>query len=1310
MSDKVNLRSDKAPTDPAQPTETAKVPQRSERAAARAPAPVQDPTNPYAGAPTRAPGKVTAGTHRAGEAKAHDALRDDSAEQRLTLATRNADPDTQRFVAVARALGAARTDGVLSNVVDSAIRDAAGGRQDVGLLLEQRAATAGLDRQQLAVLAAAQHPERRFDPNEVARALRDVVMEGVGHIAEARALLNGRTAIELAAVRAEYEHLYHPEGSTRGDLRGDLASIDQPAPGAAAAAGREGIEHEMDPQLDRLLAADRVGADAVALARGRNVMDVISRYRTPEQRAALEARFAADGRGDVRGALRALPPTERSFALAHWSGDPDALPAARIAERVNGLRAAVERGDAEGIVQALRQCGSGTDQKTAVAVYDRVAERTGAPPFAEAIRSRLDETGTRLVEAAARHDDVAVTAARLERETGDARIHQVIGDYLAGHRDDPQAWDRLVARYDSVRGNGAFVREMAARTSGDANQQMRELIDGHGKLRPAQLLAHALTGSPPDMAAIREALWGRSPAQIEAIEGDFHRLANAPGTHLRLVMERAKAGMDDGERAEVDHLLQGSDTPERQSRVVEARQQAADAASIAGWGARVTQGATREVYRETRSRLAAYAEARRAFGDTDPRTEAARAEYTSWVQRHFEFAEQHGRDRDQVTDDVVLLAGLVAMAMPAGQGLGSALLASAYGTTASIGVKLAMNADRYRPSELATDAAFAAADGALGAAAHGVAALRGGASVASHGIGQTARSAAMSGVQVGLESGARAATDRRTWERGDVGDNLARAMVEGAVTGAAMSVVSEGIQRAGNAVVRARPVDAGARRVREEIRAAVTDPGTQGRVERAMGHVAGRFRDMAEARRAIDGLAHRARAEHLAGPAPSPTAPIPADARVFDMSNPADARLAQIHYALAGGEGPPPARWSTNQRTYIADPGGPGPTGPRSGATLHGGTDAPARAVPASSGDRVAGTAHAAPRPAPVSEGAAQRTATRESPEWLRQKVEPRVAAIVHDPEVRSRVVEWIRVAEHHTPGVARGKDEAAFGRLVGQVAGLAQESGPVRAVLPAETMARFNHRVAEQAEFNRANHRGETAGELVEGGLRLMRGAGELPVDASRVAQHDAANHAMEWALAGGHGDPPPAFVTGNGVLHLQLPGGDGSPAGTGPLSWRDDGLEHRVGKLVHDPEAAGRIVEAIRVAERHDPGALTFRHEADFREWLGHMAGEVRDRGSVAARLPAETRDRFTRAVGELAVADRARGQHSNGYQRALDAMHAEGALPHRPTGFMIADDHGHAYAWAMAGGRGAPPPAFQSTDGTVYMRSVRRPRSPS
>ncbi|MFG2995251.1 DUF4157 domain-containing protein [Streptomyces sp. NPDC048340] len=687
--------------------------------------------------------------------------------------------------------------------------------------LEERA-IATLDWENLGLLGAAQTPG--FNPRAVAHQINDSV-RGMGtDRTRLFAALQGRTPIQIAAIRKAYPVVTNGSDLDE-DLRGDL----------------DDESEDTIAQAEALLAGDQVGGAVAALHGAVDglgtdtevIMQTLRGKSQLEREAIMRAyreRYGVDLQADLEGDLSG---NEAGQAQALLTGDTEAADAYALAEAVQGLgtdeaalHATYDRIRAEVEARAAREGMSTAEVEAEIRrrnnlVAERYGTQTGGGAGALEADLRDDLEGGELNMALAEQagDRTAMDAAAIQQEhesmyTDDDRVNSVLrrqheraaaevnrdtqvrirevmrdpsltpeqrtaaAERIRGEAEgeiEARAQRNMAAlesRYDasSGGGTGSFDVLVAWELSGYAQEQARDLIAQGGRLTDAQELHYAVAGEGTDEEAIRRTLRGKSREEIARISADYQRLTGRP------LLDDLEGDLGGRDWADTQAMLEGTSTPEEMAAYLRARREwelgdgtgvlgalfAGDEAQVLGDTADEAQGA----YEEYRRLVG-------QFGADDPRTQAALDRFRRWAGYGDEEIDAHRAAVDSATDTAATVAATVVgiVVSVATAGTAAPAVVALYGALASGVATIAVHAlgrgGAYGLEEFGAD---------LGQALVGA-----GVAVATAGMGEAAiraiKAAATSPLAVALVQAAESGALGRILEKG------AEGAIEGALGG-----------------------------------------------------------------------------------------------------------------------------------------------------------------------------------------------------------------------------------------------------------------------------------------------------------------------------------------------------------------------------------------------------------------------------------------------------------------------------------------------------------------------------------------------
>jgi hypothetical protein len=239
-------------------------------------------------------------------------------------------------------------------------------------------------------------------------------------------------------------------------------------------------------------------------------------------------------------------------------------------------------------------------------------------------------------------------------------------------------------------------------------------------------------------------------------------------------------------------------------------------------------------------------------------------------------------------------------------------------------------------------------------------------------------------------------------------------------------------------------------------------------------------------------------------------------------------------------------------------------------------------------------------------------------------------------------------------------------------------------------------------------------AGPRAGDAIRLLQEADQLPPGNIFPKTHvnTAVNHELAWAMAGGHGEAPPAFFTSMGNLHVAFDADAPHAGASGPP----------MSPQLSAPSAAARppsIAAPPRSPSADAANAAVPESPPAPRSGTPPPPPETSRRLEVLMEAASETPadlDRLRAVVGESRGAGRgvevaevrefARQIQNAGDVAGRFTAPAEAHAAARPGGLIEHHDPvGYRISWLAAGGQGEAPLAFSTTNGSIHVDLSRR-----
>ncbi|GIJ43704.1 hypothetical protein Val02_05900 [Virgisporangium aliadipatigenens] len=710
----------------------------------------------------------------------------------------------------------------------------------------EKQAIADLAWEDLNALGRAQDPA--FDAGVLVRDVRGSV-KGVG-TDEGRLFkaLAGRTPIQIAALRKAYQAVY--DRDMDDDIDSDVSGSEQERADALLSG-------------DPVIAAVATLNDAMSGA-GTDEATIMQtlRGKTPAERDAIVAAYKEKYGVDLTERLAGdLSGNELDQANALLSGDTARADAIALNEAMSGLgtdEAAIHGvyGQIREEVEAEARAKGMSTAEIAAEVRRRTAaigQQYGAAYGASLDADLADDLSggeLNLAKAEHAHDLTAMDAAKIQIEhesgyTSDDAVNavlrnqharaktEVLRDLEVRFNEDPanaqlspaeraakleklradaeaqigtrakENMAALEARYDAdnpMWGPGGFQAVIELEMSGHSYDEARDLISSGGKLTDAQELKYAIFGAGTNEDTIRKTLMGKSKKEIEDLARQYKELT---GNDLRDDLGGDLKGRD---WADVDLMLNGTKTPEEMLAYQKARTEweLDDGVGVLGdlfdnEEARVLSATTGESERA----YAEYARLKEAYGEDDPRTQAAKARFERWTGYGDKDVEEHRAAVDSVTDTMATVAAIGAgiavtvlsggAAAPVIAGLAGALGTStvvATGLVAAVAATAAGITARQLGKGAAYDAEGIAQDLAQGTAEALIAAATAGTGAKL--LEALMKSPAFAAMKEAAESGTLAKLAKAGLENG------LESALSGVPSGAAGAILSEGTWQSGD--------------------------------------------------------------------------------------------------------------------------------------------------------------------------------------------------------------------------------------------------------------------------------------------------------------------------------------------------------------------------------------------------------------------------------------------------------------------------------------------------------------------------------
>jgi len=538
---------------------------------------------------------------------------------------------------------------------------------------------------------------RTGDPVAGAVATLHDAMEGLGTDEELIfRTLRGKTPAERDAIIAAYKERYgvtlqsdlddelsgNELGQATALLQGDHAKADAMAV-AEAMSGPGTDEDAINAVYQQI--RDEVESDAVA--KGMNTEEVRAEIqrRTEAVRRSYGVEFAGGDSAALEAAYRdELSGGELDIVLAAEAADQTAVDAAKIQIEHESLWTSDDK--VNEVLKAQHSRAEREALRDLTVEFNRHAQAM-TPQARRAGRERLREQATVQADARAKEN------MRALKETYDRNNHE----------------------------DGAFDAVIDWEVSGYSQDEARERIGSGGKLSDAKEMKYAIFGLGTNEEVIRSTLRGKSKSELEQLAAEYKQ---ETGNDLAEDLHGDLSGRDEADMTSI--LETGDSTRAEKLAYLQRRRQweLTEGTGYFGGGLVDEETAVLERTSETAQKAAdEYEQARKQFGDDDPRTVATGERLDRWLGYGEKDIERRREELDAITDTLatvgavvigvavtVLTAGAAAPAVAAAAaalGTTTTVVAAVAGavaaTAASITIKEDLKGGAYGGEDMAVD-------------------------------------------------------------------------------------------------------------------------------------------------------------------------------------------------------------------------------------------------------------------------------------------------------------------------------------------------------------------------------------------------------------------------------------------------------------------------------------------------------------------------------------------------------------------------------------------------------------------------------